>query len=99
MIDISTGRESSNGTISEVKLRLLDEEDAGLVGFASCVLHGEYFLNNIAIRRSRGGSLFLVYPAMESRNRARYHHWNPITRHAAAELEQAILRPVREMGA
>ena len=82
--------------ITEVQLRLLDEEDAGLVGFASCVLHGEYFLNNMAIRRSREGKLFLVYPVMESRNRVQYHHWNPITRAASRELEQAVLRKLQK---
>ena len=84
--------------VSEVKLRLLDHEERGLVGFASCVLHGEYYLNNISVRRGEDGGLFLTYPAARSGGGVPYHHWNPITKGAAKALERAVLGRLRTMG-
>ena len=84
--------------ISEIRIRLLDEEQGGLLGFASCVLNGAYFLNNIEIRRSAERGLCLAYPISRSNQDVAYFHWNPITRDASRALEEAILGrlPVKE---
>ena len=84
--------------VSEIRIRLVDSEHAGLVGFASCVLNGAYFLNNIAIRRGSDGGLFLSYPASRSRQAVEHFHWNPITSEASQVLESAILGQLRDMG-
>jgi DNA-binding cell septation regulator SpoVG len=84
--------------VSEVRLRLVDEEKDGLVGYGSCVLLGGLYLNDIAIRRGRDGNLFLTYPISRSRSGAQHHVWNPICREAAKLLENAILGRVQEMG-
>ena len=84
--------------ISEVKLRILDAEEDGLLGFASCVLDGRYFLNNIAIRQGEDGQLFLTYPAGKSAGGVQHHHWNPISKDAAQLMENAILGRMRSLG-
>ncbi len=83
--------------ISEIRIRLLDVEKDGLVGFASCVLNRSYFLNNIAIRRARDRGLFLTYPTGRSTQDVQHFHWNPISKRASEALEAAILGRLRAM--
>lgn len=83
--------------VSEIRIRLLDGEKEGLVGFAPCVLNRSLFLNNIAIRRGRDSRLFLTYPASPSRGGAEHYHWDPINAEAAGLLEGAILGRLRSM--
>lgn len=77
--------------VSEVKIRLVDEGTDGLVGWASCVVNGALYLNNIAIRRSRDGGFVLTYPCKRSRSDQKYFYFNPITRVAKHVLDEAIL--------
>ena len=77
--------------VSEVKIRLVDEGTDGLVGWASCVVNGALYLNNIAIRRSRDGGFVLTYPCKRSRSDQKYFYFNPITRAAKHVLDEAIL--------
>lgn len=90
--------ERGDHAITEIRVRILDEERNGLVGFASCVLSGAYFLNNIAIRRGSDGTLFLSYPASRSSHDVEHFYWNPISKEASKVLEAAILGRLREMG-
>ena len=78
-------------TVSEVKIRLLDESPDGLLGWASCVINNSLFLNNIAIRRGRDGDLLLIFPAKKSRKDQKYFFFNPISRDAKRILDEAIL--------
>jgi DNA-binding cell septation regulator SpoVG len=96
-VDVMTERQPQPSLVTEVRLRLLEDEKDGLVGFASCVLLGGFYLNNIAIRRGRDSRLFLTYPASPSRGGAEHHHWNPINAEAAGLLEEAILGRLRTM--
>lgn len=77
--------------VSEVKVRLVDEGNDGLVGWASCVVNGALYLNNIAIRRGRGGEFVLTYPSKRSRSDQKYFYFNPITREAKRAIDEAIL--------
>ena len=77
--------------VSEVKIRLVDEGSDGLVGWASCVVNGALYLNNIAIRRSRDGGFVLTYPCKRSRSDQKYFYFNPITREAKRVIDEAIL--------
>lgn len=77
--------------VSEVKIRLVDEGADGLLGWASCVVNGAIYLNNIAVRRSRSGELILTYPCKRSQSEAKYFYFNPITREAHRVLDEAIL--------
>lgn len=76
--------------ISEVKIRLLDEPKEGLIGWASCVVNGALFLNNIAIRCSREGKLVLSFPAKRSKRDTKYFYFNPISHEAMQILKKAI---------
>jgi len=77
--------------VSEVKIRLVDEGADGLLGWASCVVNGALYLNNIAIRRARSGELVLTYPCKRSHSDQKYFYFNPITREAHRVLDEAIL--------
>jgi len=92
------GARPGKADISEIHIRLVDSEHPGLVGFASCVLFGAFFLNNIAIRWGSEGGLYLTYPTSRSRQEVEHFHWNPITPEASRLLEEAILGRLREMG-
>jgi len=77
--------------VSEVKVRLVDRSEDGLIGWASCVVNGSLYLNNIAIRQSRDGQVILTFPAKKSRGNSRYFYFNPISHEAARALEEAII--------
>jgi DNA-binding cell septation regulator SpoVG len=77
--------------VTEVKIRLVDEGTDGLIGWASCVINGAVYLNNIAIRRSRNGEMMLTYPCKRSQSDQKYFYFNPITREAHRVLDEAIL--------
>ena len=78
-------------SISEVKVRLVDDNPDNLVGWASCVVNGALYLNNIAVRRGHDGGLVLVYPGKKSKSDQKYFYFNPITRSAKEALDVAIL--------
>ena len=98
MCAVTVVAEYDRPVITEVRLRLLDAEKDGLLGFASCVLDGSFFLNNIAVRRGTDNRLYLSYPATRSQQDVTHHHWNPITRPASEAVEDAILGRMRQMG-
>jgi len=78
--------------VSEVKIRLVSEDSSGgLLGWASCVVNGSLYLNNIAIRRGSDGRLVLHYPIKRSRSDKKYFFFNPITHEARRVLDEAIL--------
>jgi DNA-binding cell septation regulator SpoVG len=84
-------REGDTLEISEVKIRLVDDSADGLLGWASCVVNGVLFVNNIAVRRTEEGQLVLVYPSTRSRRDQKYFYFNPITHEAKRALDEAIL--------
>lgn len=77
--------------IGEVKVRLADDGDDDLVGWASCVVNGALYLNNIAIRHARNGEFVLTFPYIRSRSDQKYFYFNPITREAKRVIDEAIL--------
>lgn len=85
--------------ITDIKLRLIEEGRDGLVAWASCVIGGGIFLNNIAIRRGQDGSLFLTYPAKQTAAGTRYNYFHPISREAADLIERAVMGRIRELSA
>ena len=78
-------------TISEVKIRLYAGESEVFLGWASCLLNGGLFLNDMEIRRSREGRLYVRFPTQPSRSGVRHHHFCPVNRETRAVLEEAIL--------
>lgn len=84
--------------VSEVKIRLVDGGTDGLIGWASCVINGALYLNNIAIRRTREGNIILTFPGKRSKRDQKYFFFNPISREAKEKLDQAILGKLSGMG-
>ena len=77
--------------ITEVKIRLAQEDADNLVGWASCVVNGSLFLNNIRILKRDDGGTALSYPATKSRSGAKHFFFNPINRETKQALDEAIL--------
>lgn len=101
MEQLNEGRKpESNLKVSEVKIRLVGEDSSGgLLGWASCVVNGALYLNNIAIRRGSDGRLVLHYPIKRSRSDKKYFFFNPITHEARRVLDDAILGKLEAGGA
>lgn len=84
-------------SVSDVQLRFVEGGKDGLLAWASCVIDGAVFLNNVAIRRGKDGRLMLTYPAKLTAAGTRYYLFNPISKEASAVLEDAILRRLAEL--
>ncbi len=77
--------------ISEVKIRLAQNPESGLIGWASCVYDGVVLLNNIVIRRSEDGEIFITFPKSKSKRGIEYPYFKPITQPAYDAIRKAIL--------
>jgi DNA-binding cell septation regulator SpoVG len=77
--------------ITDVKVRLVEHGTDGLLAWASCIVAGAIKLDNLAIRRSRDGSLFLTYPAKRTTSGERYNYYHPISVEAASAVQDAVL--------
>ena len=86
-------------SITDIKIRFVSCGTDGLKAWASCVMNGAVKLNNIAIRQSRDGSIFLTYPAKRTSGGSTHHFFHPITREAAGIVECAIMAHIRELSA
>ena len=93
----AAGRGNAPITVSEIKLRFVEDGKDGLIAWASCVLNGTVVLNNIAVRRGRDGGLMLTYPAKQTTSGTRFYYFNPISREASAVLERAILQRLSDI--
>lgn len=97
---MSTGSSShreTSFTVSDVQLRFVEDGKDGLLAWASCVIDGAVYLNNIAVRRGKDGRLMLTYPAKITAAGSRYYLFNPISKEASTILEDAILRRLAEL--
>ncbi|MBA4387657.1 MAG: hypothetical protein C0404_06725 [Verrucomicrobia bacterium] len=83
-------------SITDIKLRFVEDGHDGLLAWSSCTLGNTIVLNNIAIRRGRDGGLMLTFPAKQTSAGTRFYYFNPISREASAALETAIIGKVRE---
>ena len=77
--------------VSEVKIRFANARGGGLVGWASCVLNGGLFLNNIAIFENEDGTFSTQFPARRGTNDQRYFYFCPINRETRALIDDAVL--------
>jgi len=77
--------------VTSVSIRIVENGTDGLVAWASCVVSGAIKLDNIAIRRSRDGGLFLTYPAKRTASGEKYHYYHPISIEAASAVQDAVL--------
>ncbi len=77
--------------LDEVRFRP-SPQPGHVLGWASCVLNGAVFLNNIAVVRDAAGHVRLTYPSLRSQRAVRHFHFSPITRDAQRAFDEAILR-------
>lgn len=77
--------------ISSIHIRLVENGTDGLIAWVSCVVAHAIKLDNIAIRRSRDGSLFLTYPSKRVSGGQTYNYFNPISAEAAGVVQDAVL--------
>lgn len=82
--------------ISNVVIRRADEAAVGPLGWASLVVNGALFLNNVAVFRGRDGSLYTQFPKREGRHGQRYYYFGPTGPEAKAIIDRAILAAFRE---
>lgn len=84
--------------VSEIKIKRIAPKD-GLVGFASCVLNGDFFVGNIAIFESRNGHR-ITYPTKVVRTltaNISEHVFKPIKPEAGNIIEAAIINAFKSM--
>jgi len=82
--------------ISEVKVRFANVQHDGLVGWASCVVNGGLFLNNITIFGREDGTCRTEYPAKKGSNDRLYFYFCPINRQTRAIIDEALLAHIRK---
>lgn len=77
--------------VTEVTLRTVEHGSDGLVGWASVVIAHSVRLNHIAVRRGRGGGLYLTFPVKLHASGERNYHYFPIDRFAAKAIQDAVV--------
>ena len=77
--------------VTEVQVRLVDNPEDSLIGWASCVVNDLLFLSNIAVRYAKDGNVILTYPAKKTRGDSKYFYFKPINRRMAEALSKAII--------
>ena len=83
-------------SVSEVRIRFANMSRDGLVGWASCVVNGGLFLNNITVYRNPDGTFRTEFPAKWGPGEKRYFHFCPINRETKRLLDDAILAHLRK---
>jgi DNA-binding cell septation regulator SpoVG len=81
---------SPPASISDVKIRIVENSSGGLVAWVSIIVAGIVKLDNIAIRRSLEGSLFLTYPNKLRANGSKHSYFNPVSTAASKIVERAV---------
>lgn len=76
--------------VSEVRVRLSRHDD--LVGWASCLVNGALYLNNIVVKSGRDG-LYLHFPRVVDKP---HFVFNPISADALKAFEDAIFVEVEK---
>ncbi|MBU8922287.1 MAG: SpoVG family protein [Bacteroidales bacterium] len=77
--------------IGKVHVRLVENGTDGLLAWATVVLENAIKLDNLAIRRSCDGSLYVTYPAKRSSSGKTHQYFHPINTQAAEAIQNAIL--------
>ncbi len=82
--------------ISDVNVSLVAPKD-GLIGFASLVLEGGFYVGGIAVHEKLDGTGYrLTYPTRKAVNQT-FNICHPITREASKAIEQAIFQKIKNV--
>ena len=72
--------------VSDVKITISDQNN-GIIGFATAVLHNSFFIGSIAIWKNEDGLIRITYPTKGAKQKEIFH---PLLK----ELHQEILDKV-----
>ncbi len=78
--------------ITEVQIELIKPKD-GLIGFASIIADGNFYLSSIAIHQKLNVSGYrLTYP-----NKGKFTLFHPINRETSFAIEKAVFQKLKEV--
>lgn len=81
---------------SEIQISFIKPKD-GLIGFASLVLNGAFYLSSIGIHSKLDGSGHrLTYPTRKT-GEQHVHLFHPINKTTAKQIEHAVLAKLNEV--
>ena len=82
-------------TFTEINFRMAGNTEPMLIAFASCVINGKLFLNNIAIRKKHDGSIYLNFPRYTTRSGKEFPYFKPITAEMYEEIKSVFLNALK----
>ena len=83
-------------TITEIQIHLL-KADNGLIGFASLVIDGNWFVGNLAVYTRLEGGYRVVFPTKRLRNDQEVPIFHPISQEAGMQIESAITGAINKL--
>ncbi len=75
--------------LSEISLVPIKPKD-GLLGFASLVLNGQFYVGEIAIRSRPQGGIRLLYPTKKLLNGREVAVFHPISKNSGEQVQEAV---------
>gem|GEM_PF-3944311 len=84
--------------ITEINIRSAGKEEPHLIGFASFVLDGNLYLNNIAIRSKSDGTIYLSFPRYRTTGGNEYPYFKPISKDSYTAIREALLQVLPKEG-
>ncbi|MFA5032266.1 MAG: septation protein SpoVG family protein [bacterium] len=81
--------------VTEVRLSLYGKN--GIIAFAEVILGNSLRLNDIAIKRTEEGKLFLSYPLKKTQSGSEYFYYNPISQEFGEQINNAIFDKLNEI--
>lgn len=78
-------------TITEIRVRFVEEPVGDLIGYGSCLLGGSWRLDDIQLRHGRDGRLVLVFPTRLSASGTRHYVYCPISKPAGEAIRDAFV--------
>ena len=82
-------------TFTEISFRMVGKNEPMLIAFASCVIDGKLYLNNIAIRKKHDGSIYLNFPRYTTRSGNEYPYFKPITTEMYEKMKKEFLNALK----
>lgn len=83
--------------VQEIQIHFINGE-GGLIGFASCVIDGRWFISNLGIyTRADGSGYRITYPTKILKNNQSLQLFNPITKEAGSCIESAVTAAIKDL--
>ena len=80
--------------VTEVRLTAAScaEAQSGLIGYVSCIVNGNLYLDGVTLRRTVDGRLALSFPARTDAAGKRHFYVRPLDDRARRDIEHQVLR-------